>query len=379
MKIANLILTLTLLFICSIKGQTIRNFGDLEIHTNGKIGFYSSLENDGIFNNTSGLAGFYGIDRNFISGSISPFFYDVEINNDQGIVLQVPMAVRNNTNFIFGDFITYKKFDASYLELFSTSFYNGESNFSKINGLLSISNVQNFLFPIGDETYLRPLAIDTGGISATFKGAYFFENGTITYSNSIEDTAELRAINDQEYWTLEGDTSTIVTLGWNERSILRAITNDLDHITVVGFDSELLKWTNLGATDRTGNIEDGFISSSKFVPNRYSAITLGILQTKAPVLHKGYHYIVTPNGDGINDFLYIPELEDYESNRLLIFARNGLKVFEQDNYFNQFDGKTGVSIPTISRDTGLPEGVYFYLVTAGEDNLPIQGFLYLDR
>ncbi|CAM4197544.1 gliding motility-associated C-terminal domain-containing protein [Zobellia nedashkovskayae] len=374
-----LIYILSSLMAESLNAQTMRNFGDLEIHTDAKMGFYSSLENDGFFNSSSGLAGFYGRYQNTISGSVSPVFHDIEINNDQGIVLQVPIAIGNNTNFVFGDFITTKYLDTNYVELLATSFYNGESNFSKVNGFLSVSDVQKFLFPIGDETYLRPLLIDTEGVTASFKSTYLFEDGTVTYSNFLNTNSELTAISNEEYWVLEGDTSTIVTIDWNERSALKAIVNDLNTITVAGFDKEAMKWTNLGATDRTGNLGEGFISSRKFIPNQYSAITFGILKAKTGALHQGYHYLVTPNGDGINDFLYIPELEDYESNHLFIFARNGLKVFEQENYLNQFNGKTGTGISAIQRDKGLPEGVYFYLVTVGENKLPIQGFLYLER
>lgn len=89
--------------------------------------------------------------------------------------------------------------------------------------------------------------------------------------------------------------------------------------------------------------------------------------------------MVSPNGDGINDFLYIPELENYETNTLQIFDRNGLKVFEQDNYTSEFNGVAGVNVPAISRNRGLPEGVYFYLVSAGKQEFTIQGFLYLKR
>ncbi|MBM1104560.1 gliding motility-associated C-terminal domain-containing protein [Aurantibacter crassamenti] len=373
------ILAFNMLFSHGIKAQTIRNFGDLEIHTNGQLGIYSSFENDGVFNNSSGLAGFYGSYQNYISGSISPQFHDIEINNDQGVFLQIPLKVNNNTNFIFGDLITSKLSNSNYLELSSTSFYNGESIFSKVNGYVSISNVQSFLFPIGDEEYLRPIGIDTGGIMASFKSTYLFENGTLNFSNKIEANSDLTSISNKEYWILEGDTSAMITIGWNNRSQLQDITNDLNNLTVVGFDKELMQWTNLVAIDRSGNIEEGFISSTSFIPNRYSAITFGILHTKTDILHKGYHYLVTPNGDGINDYLYIPELENYDSNHLHIFSRNGLKVFEQKNYFNEFNGITGVNISAISKDQGLPEGIYFYLVTVGDKNLTLQGFLYLDR
>jgi gliding motility-associated-like protein len=373
------IFTIYLLVTLIGKAQTFRNFGNIEIHSNGKIGFYSSLENDGLFNNASGLAGFYGHYLNSVYGTISPQFYDIEINNDEGIFLQIPIEISNNTNFIFGDFITSKYNNINALEFVSTSFYNGESNFSKVDGFTSISNIKSFLFPVGDEDYLRPLKIDTDDDEAIFKAAYFFENGTIDFLDTLEDNSDLVQISNLEYWVLKGGTNTMVTIDWNQRSTIENLTTDVNNITVVGFKKDLRQWVDLGVTDLTGNLNEGFITSGKFIPNQYSAITFAILKNKSSVIHKGYHYIVTPNGDGINDFLSIPELEDYDSNRLLIFDRNGLKVFEQENYTDEFSGKAGINIPAISWDKGLPQGIYFYLVYAGEDNFRIQGFLYLKR
>ncbi|WP_405411024.1 gliding motility-associated C-terminal domain-containing protein [Maribacter sp. Asnod1-A12] len=363
----------------TIQAQNIRNFGDLKIHQSGKLGFFSSLVNDGTFNNTIGLAGFYGDVQNSISGSIQPNFYDLEINNDEGIFLQRTIEVSNNTNFVFGNIITEKYNNNSYLYFSATSFYNGESDFSKVDGFVAISDVQSFIFPIGDETYLRPLGISTEETLSNFKSAYLFEDATSDYNQITSKDSKLSRISNLEYWILEGESSTEITIGWNERSSLHSMASDINSLTVVGFDKELREWTNLGAIDITGNLEEGFITSMTFTPNLFSALTFGVLEDKSPVSHKGYHYLVTPNGDGINDFLFIPELSDYDYNRMLIFDRNGLKVFEQENYTNEFNGDVSSNIQAISRKTGLAEGIYFYQIELGKENLNIQGFLYLDR
>lgn len=373
------ITVMTLLLFCFAKAQNIRNIGDLKIHTNGQIGFFSSLKNDGTFTNTAGLAGFYGVFQNNIYGINSPQFYDFEINNDNGISLQIPITVNHNTNFIFGDIITSKAINNISLDLYSTSFYNGETNFSKVNGYVSITDVQNFLFPIGDENYLRPLGIDSNSAETFFKAVYMYENSLLYYPADLNFNNELSQISKEEYWVLEGADTTQITIGWNDRSAIHTLTDDLNYLVIVGFDKELREWVQLGTAERTGTLEEGFISSIEFSPNLYSAITFGTLKNKSPISHKGYHYLVTPNGDGINDFLYIPELEDFKTNRLMVFDRNGLKVFEQENYVNEFEGTASFDIPAISRAKGLPEGIYYYLITAGKDNITIQGFLYLDR
>ncbi len=59
--------------------------------------------------------------------------------------------------------------------------------------------------------------------------------------------------------------------------------------------------------------------------------------------------IITPNGDGFNDQFVIPNADKYPNNILQVFNRWGKKVYEQQNYDNQWDGG------------GLSEGTYFYI------------------
>lgn len=63
--------------------------------------------------------------------------------------------------------------------------------------------------------------------------------------------------------------------------------------------------------------------------------------------------VITPNGDGLNDFLYVKNLELYPQNTLIIFNRWGQEIFQRRNYANDWDG-------TIDGKP-LPTGVYFYI------------------
>ena len=54
-------------------------------------------------------------------------------------------------------------------------------------------------------------------------------------------------------------------------------------------------------------------------------------------------------------------------------------MFSVTGYSNQFNGFSNISNNVIDRNSGLPQGVYYYvahLLDAGET---YQGFLYLDR
>ena len=70
--------------------------------------------------------------------------------------------------------------------------------------------------------------------------------------------------------------------------------------------------------------------------------------------------VITPNGDGINDRFVIENLEYYMVRKLSIYNRWGKKVYEKNNYMNDWDGQ------------GLADGTYFFVlqyqgrITSGE-------------
>ena len=70
------------------------------------------------------------------------------------------------------------------------------------------------------------------------------------------------------------------------------------------------------------------------------------------------HQAVSPNGDGINDFMIIEGVADYPVNRVTIFNRNGNLLWEGkdcDNARVRFEGKA-------NNGQQLPGGTYFYIL-----------------
>ena len=65
--------------------------------------------------------------------------------------------------------------------------------------------------------------------------------------------------------------------------------------------------------------------------------------------------IITPNGDGHNDYFDITNLnpQSYPANTLVIYNRWGKKVYIKENYFPAVDKWDG---------NGLPEGTYYYVL-----------------
>ncbi|MCK9412201.1 MAG: gliding motility-associated C-terminal domain-containing protein [Prolixibacteraceae bacterium] len=85
---------------------------------------------------------------------------------------------------------------------------------------------------------------------------------------------------------------------------------------------------------------------------------------------------ISPNGDGHNDRFIIGGLKSYPKSSLTIFSRDGLIIYKNDDYQNDWDGvqyrKNGNNYP-------LPYGSYYYLLHLGGTNHIIKGFFYLSE
>lgn len=75
------------------------------------------------------------------------------------------------------------------------------------------------------------------------------------------------------------------------------------------------------------------------------------------------HPAVSPDGDGMNDFLVIEGIEDYPDNGVSIFDRNGLKLFDTKGYDNSSRVFKGAN----RNGKLLPQGTYFYVVEFQRD------------
>ncbi len=93
---------------------------------------------------------------------------------------------------------------------------------------------------------------------------------------------------------------------------------------------------------------------------------------------------ITPNEDGLNDFFFIQGIEIYPQNKLQIFNRWGVLVYEKEGYGqdeNLFYGISDGRI-TIRKNQELPSGTYFYILTFTGNNpgeAEYTGYLYINR
>jgi gliding motility-associated-like protein len=371
--------------VCSNAQTALYNSGNLQIHTEGQMGFHIDLINDGSFDENEGLVGFYGDLPLTVSGVFATTFFDIEISNPDNVRLNTSLNSRNTTNFILGDFFTPRAQTDNYLNFLENGITNGSGDISKVDGYAAVSNQQNFTFPVGDQVFLRPLALQSNGVNTFAKCAYFFENpnSPSTFSESFDTNqkvASLGEVSTREFWKIEGTVPSTIQITWNNRSNIGAIVDDPSSLGIVGWRKSTNQWVSISGGPGVGDLTQGFVTSTTFIPDDYEIITFAGNLGEASELIQTDNYFVSPNGDGVNDALEIEEINLSPNNSLKIFDRYGLKVFEMENYSNtEFTGVANTNNFVIAKDKGLPSGVYFYIISLEDIGLDFQGFLYLAR
>jgi gliding motility-associated-like protein len=81
--------------------------------------------------------------------------------------------------------------------------------------------------------------------------------------------------------------------------------------------------------------------------------------------------LITPNGDNKNDYFVIRGLETLGRTELLIFDRRGLKVYENDNYDNTFEGLDYNGNP-------VQDDTYFYTLRSASGT-SMSGYIVVRR
>jgi gliding motility-associated-like protein len=87
-------------------------------------------------------------------------------------------------------------------------------------------------------------------------------------------------------------------------------------------------------------INNGYVSESNYVT---------CVQPEPPTIV--IPNVFTPNGDGVNDYFVVRNLNLYDFRPLIIYNRWGNVVYQSDQYNNDWDGR------------GVPDGVYYGVVS----------------
>ena len=359
----------------------------MQLHEGGQLGFHIDFNNEGVFDKNKGLVGFYSDGGRRTLGGANPVeVHDAEFATTEGLLLENVLIVNNNGNLIEGDVLTSTQPGVrAYLQFNDQTFYTGESDHSKVQGYAVVTNKQEFTFPVGDAERLRPLTISSTVVDPQAACAYFPEDparlsNLVGAYNFSAEGQEVPQVSSREFWVLDGEQPSRVTLSWDRYSNTRALSADLKALRVVGLSKASKTWVDLGNTRMTGDQDTGTVTSDFFVPGQYEAITLGGPGGMGALLARNGNgnYLLSPNGDGRNDVLALEGLEDARANTLEVYSNQGQLVYRKDNYQNDFDGTGSPGLGAASGGK-LPEGVYYYLLRFHDTGKLHQGYFYLSR
>lgn len=113
--------------------------------------------------------------------------------------------------------------------------------------------------------------------------------------------------------------------------------------------------------------------------NNQGSITNGLLQpevlsqsaTDANIPSVIANNILSPNGDGKNDYWKIKNILTYPNNTVTVFDRAGRTIYTKHGYTNDWGGTLGGS--------PLSEDTYYYIINLGNGQPVIKGFITIVR
>ncbi|MEQ8553698.1 MAG: gliding motility-associated C-terminal domain-containing protein [Cyclobacteriaceae bacterium] len=207
-------------------------------------------------------------------------------------------------------------------------------------------------FPVGTANrflpvYLEPLtdSLVTIGIKAVeskLEGAL---------PASIADLAPFHWVMD------ESDELFNVQLGFEDADFLMDTVGNALVVESESLNSEVM---SLFQKSVTGSLDSMAVSNGATFPLSLPYFSVGRKYTAEEKPPLKVYNLVSPNGDGINDFLYIENLDSYLECSISIFDRWGSLVFSQTGYDNRENVFRGQN--NILNNKELVEGAYYYVI-----------------
>ena len=274
--------------------QGISNNGNLQIHTGANMTAFvnftnastGALVNNGTFylsanvtNNRASMSPgtgttiFNGTSAQSVNGT-EPFrVYNVTTNNSNGITLNNDLSVNAAHTFTAG--LITSSSTPNYLIYENGATYSGSADNAHVNGWVRRTGSTNFIFPVGNATYLRPIAVNNLSVSSTFNAQYA---GVTTNTGNV--LPNLVTVDPYEYWfvnQVSGGTAQ-VDMNWNNSKVTFP-NYMLASIRVAYYTGGM--WTNVGGS-ATGNVATtGSITSPSV--GSFGAFTFGSLNFSLPL------------------------------------------------------------------------------------------------
>jgi gliding motility-associated-like protein len=169
----------------------------------------------------------------------------------------------------------------------------------------------------------------------------------------------------------------IENLSDSEELFINSITTDNPLFTITDIPRSIpageLKQFSLTLNSKSVGLNRATIKVSTSINDFSFNVIAEVISEEEPQLIT--YNLVTPNGDGKHDLLFIENIGLYPNNMVSIFNRLGNKVFEISNYNNTSNVFEGIS----STGEELLTGNYYYVIDKGDGSNRTSGFLLIKR
>lgn len=222
----------------------------------------------------------------------------------------------------------------------------------------------------------------TASVNATTAFSYLWSNGNTTnsingltagtYSLTVTDLNSCVTIH-----TVNLSEPIVISISelTNNASCDNNASGLLNIMVTGGIPNYNIKWSNGDSLFNISQLSPGIITATITDGNGCNAFySTTILEENCLVTF--IPEIITPDGDGKNDFFEINTINYFPNNKLFIYNRWGNLIYKKDKYDNSFNGKANVS-NSIGNGM-LPSSTYFVVFDFGDDKTPVyNGYLEL--
>ncbi|MBV6641151.1 MAG: gliding motility-associated C-terminal domain-containing protein [Cyclobacteriaceae bacterium] len=222
-------------------------------------------------------------------------------------------------------------------------------------------------YPIGTTNYFLPVTLNQVTGDALPIGIQAVESplqGPL--DNTIAEIAPFHWVMD------ESDEEFNVLLGFENADFLQ----EIEYAMVVQSGSANSTVYSLYQDSTSGDVDLGYIANDPNHPLTLSYFSIGrkyLPKDKPPVKVLN---LISPNGDGKNEFLFIENIDAYPECLVVIYDRWGTKVFEQKGYDNREKVFRGFN--NVLSKAELTEGTFYYVIRSEGQKLG-SGFIELMR
>ncbi|MGC4101987.1 hypothetical protein [Ferruginibacter sp.] len=273
-----LLVFLLLLFVnCCLMAQvTVQNNGVMGVPASGVLYINGSLVNasgaaltnngsmyvrQDITNNQSAMAAgtgtlyLNGSSAQTISGTQTFKTYNLVTNNAAGFTLNNNLSVTGLHTYTNGMIVTSAT--PNYLVYEAGSSYTGDDDTRHVDGWVKKFGNTDFIFPVGNDTYERTIALTNLTASSEFNVKHF-DHPT---PNRINILPPLVLVDTNEYWKINkiSGGSAKVVMNWDNAKI------PVPHVVVTNIRAGYYNgsyWTNIGGTGTGSTLATGSVTSN---------------------------------------------------------------------------------------------------------------------